>query len=86
VDWQTILTGIGAVLTGAGGCVLVIHEFRRRDRLALKRELDDLSNDVSELRVDVVALRRYNFFLAQELAALGYEPPPAPPSHTVEEP
>jgi hypothetical protein len=86
VDWTAILTGIGAVLTAAGGCTLVIREFRRRDRLALKRELDDLSTDVSELRVDVVALRRYAFFLAQELAALGYEPPQAPPIHDVEEP
>jgi hypothetical protein len=79
VDWQTVLTGIGAMLTAAGGCALVIREFRRRDRRALKREVDDLAFDVSELRADIVICRRYAYLLAERLAEHGIELPEQPP-------
>jgi hypothetical protein len=79
VDWEVVLAGIGAILTAAGGCLLVIREFRRRDRLALKRELDELSIDVSELRSDMVICRRYAFLLGEILAEHGIDVPEPPP-------
>ena len=75
MDWQTLLAGVGAIFTGAGGCLLVIHELRRRDRRALKRELDDLSRDAAELRQDIVICRRYAFMLAEKLAEHGVDVP-----------
>jgi len=75
---QTLLTGIGALLTGAGGCVLVIREFRRRDRRALKRELDELGVDVAELRHATVICRRYAYLLAEKLADHGIDIPEPP--------
>jgi hypothetical protein len=78
VDWQTLLTGIGAILTGAGGCILVIREFRRRDRRALKQELDELSVDVSELRASVIICRRYAYLLAEKLTDHGIDIPEPP--------
>ena len=78
MDWQTLATGLGAVLTGAGGCVIVIREVRRRDRRALKREVDALSTDVTSLRADLIACRRYAFTLAERLTRAGHvvEAPP----------
>jgi hypothetical protein len=78
VDLATLLTGIGAILTSAGGCALVIHEFRRRDRQALKRELDELAVDVSELRHAVVICRRYAYLLLEKLAHHGIDIPDTP--------
>lgn len=79
MDWETLIAGIGAILTAAGGCVLVIREFRRRDRVALKQELNDLSVDVTELRADMVICRRYAFLLGELLADNGIEVPEPPP-------
>ena len=73
-----MIAGIGAILTAAGGCLLVIREFRRRDRIALKKELDDLSVDVAELRSDIVICRRYAYLLRERLADHGIEPPEPP--------
>jgi hypothetical protein len=78
VDLSTLLTGIGALLTGAGGCVLVIREFRRRDRQALKRELDELGLDVAELRTAIIICRRYAFLLVEKLADHGVDIPEPP--------
>lgn len=78
MSWQTLFTGIGAILTAAGGCALVIREFRRRDRRALKREVDDLAMDVSELRAEIVMCRRYAYLLAERLAQHGIELPEPP--------
>lgn len=81
MDWQTLATGLGAVLTGAGGCIIVIREVRRRDRRALKREVDALSVDVTELRSDLIACRRYSFMLAERLTRLGHEVEAPPELH-----
>ena len=75
MDWQTIVTGVGAILTGAGGCVIIVREFRRRDRIALKRELDDLGEDVTDLRANLIICRRYAFHLVEKLADHGMEIP-----------
>ncbi len=82
MDWTTLFTGIAAILTGAGGCILVIREITRRDRAAMRIEVTELSNDVSNLRHDLVACRRYAFDLAEHLADHGIEPPEAPPLKT----
>ena len=78
MDIATLLTGIGAILTAAGGCALVIREFRRRDRKALTEEVDALSVDVHELRSSVVICRRYAFLLAEKLADHGIDIPVPP--------
>lgn len=75
MDLDTLLASVGALATGAGGCLLVIHELRRRDRRALKRELDDLGADVLELRTAIVICRRYAFLLVEKLADHGVEIP-----------
>ena len=71
MNWQAFVAGLGAILTGAGGCVVLVREFRRRDRRALKRELDELGHDVQELRSNLVICRRYTFHLVEKLAAHG---------------
>jgi hypothetical protein len=71
VNWQALVAGIGAILTGAGGCIILIREFRRRDRRALTRELDELGRDVMELRESLIVCRRYTFLLSEKLAEKG---------------
>lgn len=71
MNWQALVAGIGAILTGAGGCIILIREFRRRDRRALTRELDELGRDVQELRANLVVCRRYTFHLVEKLAEHG---------------
>lgn len=75
MDWTTILAGVGAVLSAAGGCIILIREFRRRDRVALKRELDELGDDVLDLRANLIVCRRYAFHLVEKLADNGIEIP-----------
>jgi hypothetical protein len=72
---STLLTAIGALVTGAGGCIILIREFRRRDRRALKRELDELGEDVMELRANLIVCRRYAFHLVERLADSGLDIP-----------
>ena len=78
MDWQTLAAGLAAVLTAAGGCILVIREITRRDRAAMRREMAELSTDVTELRADLVACRRYAFDLAVTMAQHGLEPDTPP--------
>lgn len=78
MNWQAILTGIGAIITSAGGCFLVIREMIRRDRKAIRHQLSDMSGEVSVLRADLVACRAYAFHIAEHMAALGVEIPEAP--------
>ena len=78
MDWQTLAAGIGAVLTAAGGCTIVIREITRRDRSAVRREMNELSEDVTVLRADLVACRRYAYELAEALARHGIEPDEPP--------
>jgi hypothetical protein len=85
VDWQTLFSGLIAILTGAGGCILVIREVTRRDRAAMRHEMAELSDDVTVLRADLVACRRYAFELAEELARRGGDPP-MPPALRSDEP
>lgn len=78
MDVTTIFAGIGAILTGAGGVALVVREFRRRDRRAANRQIDDLTAEVTALRHDVITCRRYAYNLAEQMVELGHEVPPRP--------
>jgi hypothetical protein len=82
VDWTALFTGLAAILTGAGGCILVIREITRRDRAAMRAEVIELSTDVADLRHDLVACRRYAFGLAEYMAERGLEPPEPPALRT----
>lgn len=55
---ETILTGIGAILTAAGGTYLLVHEFRRRDRRESQKEIESLEEDLHHVRQDNIVLRR----------------------------
>jgi hypothetical protein len=81
VDLAAILTGIGAIITAAGGTVLVIREFRRRDRVETTKEIDALSHDLHVTRQNLIASQRYAHRLQDQLAVLGVEFPDPPEPH-----
>ena len=76
---DAILAGIGAIITAAGGIVLVVREFRRRDRKASLQELDQLGDEVHALQADFLNYRRWAYDLAVMLTDMGVHVPPAPP-------
>lgn len=78
MDAATILTGIGAILTAAGGIVLVIREFRRRDRKAMQSELNDLNRELTKLQHDYLELRKFMLQISQLLIDHGIESPEVP--------
>ena len=87
MDLEAILAGVGAIVTAAAGVVLIVREFRRRERLASLKEIDEMSAELSRLRHDFLAFRRFAFGLAQMLADRGVDVPPAPaPSELSPEP
>ena len=73
MDWAAIATGIGAILTAAGGVTLVVREFRRRDRRAYRQEVDDLSDQLHLCRADFTTFRTWAFELRQRAADAGVE-------------
>jgi hypothetical protein len=78
VDWSTFALALGTIVTGVAGCMVVIHEFRRRDRRALNDEAGAMSDDLATLRLDLVDCRRYAFELAEHLADHGLSAPEPP--------
>lgn len=80
MDPVVILTGIGAILTAAGGCWLVITEFRRRDRRQCREETDELNDALHATRMDFDAYRAWAFELRQSAIDAGVfvGDPPAP--------
>jgi len=78
VDWQTFFLALGTIITGASGCVVAVHEFRKHDRKALNEEAKEMSDDLAHVRHDLVVCRRYAFDLADRLASLGHAAPDPP--------
>jgi len=82
VDLATILTGCAAIVTAAGGVILVIRELRRRDRRDCQRDLDELGMDLHLLREDFAEFRRWAFLMQQQAIDAGADvsnpPPPRP--------
>lgn len=71
MDLSTVLYGIGAILSAAGGTALVIREFRRRDHRASNREIDMLSKDLHSCRAEEMRCRRQVYELRRRLVDLG---------------
>jgi len=69
-----------AIVGGAGGIYITIHEFRRRARRTANRELDDLIDEVDALRHLLLEQRRYIFKVVTYMIDEGMDPPlpPAP--------
>lgn len=78
MDLTAILAGVGAILTAAGGIVLVVREFRRRDHRAANAEIDVLSDELHRCRHLHLLWRNYAFDLQRRLADHGLPPPPPP--------
>jgi len=80
VDLAAILTGLAAILTGTGGVILVIREFRRRDRRECQRDVDELVDDLHLLRQDFAEFRRWSFQMQERAIDAGADvsEPPLP--------
>jgi hypothetical protein len=82
VNLEAIFTGIAAIITAAGGVVLVIREFRRRDRIAMQKEIDDVNEELARLQHDYLELRKFMLQISQLLIEHGIAPPELPiPRH-----
>lgn len=75
---ESILVGIGAIFTAAGGIYLAVHEFRRRDRRITRAEIDDLSKEVESLSRLLLEQRRYIYKLVALMIDAGMNPPQPP--------
>lgn len=61
-----------------GGVVIVVHEFRRRERRVTRREIDDLTKEVEALRELLLEQRRYIYRLVTLMIDAGLDPPEPP--------
>jgi len=75
---DAILTGIAAIVAAAGGLVLVVREFRRRDRRAAQRELNDVIRQLEALQHDYIELRKFMLQVSELLIQHGIAPPALP--------
>ena len=64
--------------------MLVVREFRRRDRRKSIREIEQLSDEIHALRADFLSYRAWSYELATTLTGHGLPFPPAPPPVHVE--
>ena len=78
MDPEQIFTGIGAVVTAAGGCTLILREMRRRDRVESQREIEELSRELHDLRNSFLEFRHFTFSLRSLMVDNGLNPPEAP--------
>ena len=84
MDAGAIFAGIGAVIAAAAGVVIIVREFRRRDRKQSLQEIAELEAALHHRQRTVLSLRQYAFQLGELLADRGVEPPP-PPHETPEQ-
>lgn len=77
---DAIFTGIAAIVTAAGGLAIVVREFRRRDRRAAQRELDDVITQLERLQHDYIELRKFMLQISELLIQHGIDPPALPES------
>jgi hypothetical protein len=69
-----------AIVGGAGGIYITIHEFRRREHKSARKEIDELVDEVDSLRHLLLEQRRYIFKVVTYMIDEGMNPPlpPAP--------
>ena len=75
---EAIFTGIAAILTAAGGVVLVVREFRRRERRSMQGQINDLNRELESLQHDYLELRKFMMQISELLVSHGIEPPEIP--------
>lgn len=77
---ESILTAVAALIAGAGGIYLTIHEIRRRERRITRKEIDDLVTEVEALRRLLLEQRKYIYKIVTKMVDHGMEVemPPAP--------
>jgi hypothetical protein len=75
---EAILTGIAAILTAAGAIVIIVKEFRRRERRAMQGQIDDLEHELELLQHDYLELRKFMMQISELLIANGIESPEVP--------
>lgn len=75
---EAIFTGIGAILTGATGVALLVHEFRRKDRREMQKAIDELEAELAVLQHDYLVLRKFLMQISQLLIDHGIDAPEIP--------
>ena len=77
---EAILAAVAAVVAGAGGIYITIHEVRRRERRVTRAEIDDLTAEVEALRRLLLEQRRYIYRVVTVMIDHGLDvpQPPAP--------
>jgi len=87
VTLEALWAALGSIFTAALGVVLVIREFRRRDRRESLKEIEECNDEVHALRADFNSYRHWAYELSVSLATHGLPFPPAPPPvHVIKEP
>jgi hypothetical protein len=81
MNLQALLAALGAILAAAGGIYLLVKEFRRRDRIASARQIDDLSDELTITRRDLLVYQQWAFDTSQTMASSGMVPPELPTVH-----
>ena len=71
---------VATAIAGVGGVCIAFFATRRRVRRAVRKELDDLSDEVHSLRALLLEQRRYIFIVVNKMIDHGIDvpPPPAP--------
>jgi hypothetical protein len=85
VTLEALWAALGSIFTAALGVVLVIREFRRRDRRESLKEIEQCNDEVHALRADFLNYRSWSYGLAMTLTGMGVIVPPAPPPVHAEE-